>query len=238
MDHPSKEWKDETDYPTKLKEDRRCFIYKDIKFIGLNENDKFDFYKCFRWEFNRTRIYLGQVFQHNKKEFPFYHEGFPSNSYLSYSLEERNEWKILENLSEIEDSDTLSKDFVGTNYVSEILGSKIPSTAVDITLEISPDLNMKDLKNFFLDNLVKIKKKIDDRKNDMIADGYIFPEPKNFRHIARLKSKLKVLGCYRLYSCVGLAWSSVAKEYELSEKASERRFRSDCKKLLPGLPFD
>ena len=77
----------------------------------------------------------------------------------------------------------------------------------------------------FLDNLVKIKKKIDHRKNDMIADGYIFPEPKNFRHIARLKSKLKVLGCYRLYSCVGLAWSSVAKEHELSEKASERRFR-------------
>ena len=158
MDHPSKEWKDETDYPTKLKEDRRCFIDKDIKFIGLNENDKFDFYKCFRWEFNRTRIYLGQVFQYNERNFHFTTKAFLRRVFLSYSLEERNEWKILENLSEIEESDSLSKDFVGTNYVSEIFGSKIPSTAVDITLEVS-DLNMKGLKNFFLNNLVKIKKR-------------------------------------------------------------------------------
>ena len=125
MDHPSKEWKDETDYPTKLKEDRRCFIDKDIKFIGLNENDKFDFYKCFRWEFNRTRIYLGQVFQYNRKEFPLLTtKAFLLRVISAIVWKKETNGGILENLSEIEESDSLSKDFVGTNYVSEIFGSK------------------------------------------------------------------------------------------------------------------
>ena len=44
----------------------------------------------------------------------------------------------------------------------------------------------------------------------MESEGYVFDNCSK-RDLARLKTKLKLLGIYRLYACVGLNWSKTTR---------------------------
>ena len=237
MNHPAEDWRDDTAVVTTLDESKRDLLDQEIKFNGLVEGDLMDHHKCYEWELRRTRQHLGQDIKTDKL-FPFYLSTYPEQSYLSHTLEQRKEWGMLEGSSDFEEYQDLFRELKGTNYVSELFGMKIPTTKVPLTIHIDPNWGREKLKKVFAENMEQIEVKTAASKAKMESEGYVFDNCSNTRDLARLKTKLKLLGRYRLYACVGLSWSKTIEEYGLKDNASERRFRADIRNLIPKLPLE
>lgn len=103
MNHPSEEWRDETSFPFELKDNKKRFLDRDIRFSSVDKKNEDDLWKCFKWELYRTIAFCNKMppsFD-RKIEFPFYVSSFPSRSYLSHDFNERSLWTMLrENDSE------------------------------------------------------------------------------------------------------------------------------------------
>ena len=60
MNHPCKDWYDTKKRELKKDKQTDSILDKNIRFRGLSNGDERDFEMCFRWEYDRTRKFLGK----------------------------------------------------------------------------------------------------------------------------------------------------------------------------------
>ena len=240
MDHPSedwKEWNDEKETQVLSVTDKRI-INQNIRFENIESGNKKDHEKCFIWEYLRTRIFKGEEIKSSypDQDFPFYVKTFPEKAYLSHRIKTRRTWELSRGSETIDYDECLFLESMGTNYVVEGLGTKIPATKVPLTMYVSPYWPKDKFKELIRKQIKLIYTHIDLSKKQMEGEGHLI-YPKELIHLSRWITKLKHLGHYRLSLCVNLSWAETKESYGDGRYLSEPDFRTDVKKYLPHLPI-
>jgi hypothetical protein len=241
MEHPSKEWQNVDVHPTELKAERREDLPKHIHFKGLN--GEYDYMSCFFWEYHRTVAFLGidygEKYSNRENFFPFTEDSFPGTPYLSHPIETRKTWFKKQGDGQYNYEEELLVPFGAIDQEIEIDGRKLvfPIVKIPLALHVNPNWGLEKFVQLVRDQWTSINKELKGEVKRLKAKGHVVAESKSSRPIVLWKKYLKLLGCYRLYQCVGLDWANTRDEFGLDKKANEDRFRSDCKNNLKPLPI-
>ena len=231
MDHPSEEWKDIDSYPVELKAVRRKDMRKHIHFAGLKSD--YDYMSCFYWEYHRTLAFIDFKYgdKHSERNhfFPFTENTFPLTPYLSHPLATRRLWFKKQGEGQYKHEEELLAPF---GEVNEEIETNDPIFKIPLTLHVNPNWGLEKFVKLVRDQWASLEQQVQGDVKRLEAKSYHVEKTKPKRAIVSWKKCLKLLGCYRLYHCVGLSWAMTRDEYGLNKNASEDRFRSDCKKNL------
>lgn len=249
MEHPNEKWS-ETIVGDRI--ERILLgglpIGRDIRFDGLEANDRDDYLKCFIWEYCRTRIFKGENLPVDENLFPFYVNTFPDKAYLDelHPYETRMKWELqLFDVSTDEQSDNLLTESLGTTEKIKITlaafnideSLKIPAEKVPITLHINPNWSLTKTKHLFCDQIASIYYALGAKKEYFEQKGHDFIDPLQNHEIKIFRTNLKILGHYRLNECVHLSEPNFRDSYGKGKFKSERKFREQCFKRLKHLPL-
>ena len=241
MDHPSEDWKDENTYPVELKAGLRKEMQKHIHFNRLK--DDYDHMACFFWEYHRTVAYLNIEYpaEYSGREnfFPFTENSFPDTPYLSHRLVQRRKWFSQLGGGGINYEEDLLTPFGESDHEIEVDGEKIvfPIFNVPLNLHVNPNWKLEKFLALVREQWGNLENELNSQVEILKSKGHTVVDNVSNRPIVFWKKCLKLLGCYRLYHCVGLSWPMTRSEYGLKDKASEDRFRTDLKKNLSLLPL-
>ena len=235
--HPSSEWKD-WDSSSGLVEGKN--LNRDIRFNGLIPDDCDDHEKCFLWEYNRTRIAMGVGAEEENLDmlFPFYVESFPDEPYESHASEQRREWCTVKDCHD--SPDKLFVEDLGTKEEVDIgsFKGKLPSSKAPVTLYLNPNWSKQKVRRLVKEQMDAIFNMLNSRKRLLEEDGYVFEVKSKSRPMSYWKTRLKLLGHYRLNECVGLSWLNTMKAFGEKPYEVDAKYRTLVKALLPHLSLN
>lgn len=234
FDHPNPKWKNQDGF---LIVDETQ-LDQSIRFKGLIKNHLFDALFCLTWESIRTQIFLMSLFQ---KPFPIDElfdgeygfltelEGFPGKPYLSNSVESRKEWF---SKTKPEITPELINDFFtptpGFEFFN-MIGSKFHK--VPLLFYVDPTMGKEEFCKQARLQFGEINRRAKSKHKQLIEKGFPFvPIKKNRRTNAANLEILKILGHYRLSTCLHLSWKKVKESYGESSYKEERTYREGLKK--------
>jgi hypothetical protein len=237
--HPSSEWKD-WDSPSGLVEGKN--LNRDIRFNGLIPDDCNDHENCFLWEYNRTRIVMGVEAEEENLDmlFPFYVESFPDKPYESHASEQRREWCTVKDANPDDYHDDLFVEALGTieEVDIDLFKGKFPSSKAPVTLHLNPNWSKQKVRSLVNEQMDAIFSMLNSSKRLLERCGYVFEAKSNSRPMNKWKTKLKLLGHYRLNECVGLSWLNTMKAFGEKPYEVDAKYRTSVKALLPHLPLN
>jgi hypothetical protein len=237
--HPSSEWKD-WDSPSGLVEGKN--LNRDIRFNGLISDDCKDHENCFLWEYNRTRIERGVEAEgeHLEISFPFYVKSFPDKPYESHASEQRRKWCMVKGTNSHDSYDNLFTEDLGTKEEVDIgsFKGKLPSSKAPVTLYLNPNWSKQKVRRLVKEQMDAIFNMLNSRKRLLERDGYVFKVKSKSRPMSYWKTRLKLLGHYRLNECVGLSWLNTMKAFGEKPYEVDAKYRTLVKALLPHLSLN
>jgi len=239
MNHPSQEWKIYANESYLLREDKKKFVSRDIRFDKVEPNDLDDHKRCFLWEYNRTLLHEGIEIKSAfpEDEFPFYIDTFPKKAYLSHPFKQRSTWRFFKNAGTVDHDDCLLLGSSGTSEVIEAIGCKIPATKVPLTIHINPDWPREKLRILIREQFDLICTQVQTNKNIMLLNGHVFFEKDTSKPILKYQTLLKHIGHYRLNQCINLSWVETRNTYGDGHYKSEPDFRREIRQILPRFPL-
>lgn len=234
FDHPNPNWKNQ-DGLLIIDETN---LDQSIRFKGLIKNHFFDALFCLTWEEMRTHIYLMSLFREPEHVDNLFEgeggvfdefEGFPNKPYLSNSEEFRREYfsKMEPDLTleEIYDFFTLTP---GHEYFN-MIGSKLHK--VPLLFYVDPSMGKEDFCKQARLQYEEINRRAKIKHEHLVEEGFPYlPIRKNTRINSSNLEMLKVLGHYRLSSCIHLSWRKVGEHYGQNSYQEERTYREGLKK--------
>ena len=156
-----------------------------------------------------------------KESFLFQQSTFPKKSFLSHSKRIRAKFVATQ-----------------TSIINEKYNLFSPADdKIALTIHLNPNSGVTKLVELVKSQWKSLDQEISKKVISLEGKGEVISGAKRVHMIKHWKKKLRLLGCYRLNQCVGLNWTNTRNEYGLKGNASERRFRSDCRKELSVLPL-
>lgn len=238
MNHPSSDWNDPKKRDLKKGKQSDSILDKNIRFKGLINGDEKDFEMCFRWEYDRTRMFLGLNTKDEKIPdiFPYYVDSFPDKPYLSHSPKERQTWRFAKNENTFNYEEDLLHPFLGTNEEVDLgfMKGKLLSYKVPLTLYINPSWNKTKFRTLIREQTENIYRALESEKRYYERKGYEFAPSYDFQPIRHWSRMLKAIGHYRLLKCVGLDEERVRHWYGDDCYIDDKTIKRELRKSLPN----
>jgi len=234
FDHPNPSWKNQNG----TLEIDKTKINQNIRFEGLIKSDFLDSSFCLIWENMRTHIYLMSLFRKPVPvdelfdgEYGFLTEleGFPEKPYLGNSLETRKEW-FSKKKPEIT-PESINDFFSATPGYEffNMMGSNFHK--VPLLFYVDPQMGKEEFCKQARLQFDEINKRARIKHKQLIKKGFPYvPIKKNIRMNSANLERLKILGHYRLSTCIHLGWKKVRESYGADAYKEERTYREGLKK--------
>lgn len=236
FEHPNPGWKNQDGELSvgKLQLDQS------IRFRGIIRNDILDGTICAIFEKIRTDCYIMSLFRNDVQldqlfagDFEFLSEfdGFPNKPYLSYLPKDR--LKFLSKFQSQFTEDSINDFFSASPGYDFFKLCGCEFHKVPLELYIDPSMGKEELCKQVRKQYDKISKHAESKLTELIKRGFPYSSLKKSKRInSRIFEMLKVLGHYRLSTCVHLGWKKITKSFGGNSYKEERTYREGLKKYF------
>jgi len=243
MNHPCPTWKSNRTQKLLTVKSEDKVLDRHVRFKGLKAGDELDHERCYIWELNRTRIFLGKGLELDEIDeddeyaksftahpFPFYISSFPLKSYLDHDYEIRRKWTLVKGEETKNYEDDLLTPFEHLNDEQKPCVHKLP-----MELYINPSWNKTKFHRLVREQTNEIYRRLNISKSIYEQNGLETLPSDDSQNIRFWRKKLKVLGHLRLFKCVGLAEEHVREFYGYDSYDDLDSLKRAIKENLPFL---